>query len=102
MCIRGILVIGMSISPFYILIVYVIAVAVFVFLGILNIYHVIRFSYLRATSIVMSLLFLIGIVSIVLGTLVLLKDISWNEPIHLSIPLSNTINVNTNEEFEQF
>ncbi len=81
----------MELSPFIFLIVYVVAVAVLVFMGLLNIYHVIRFSHLRAPSIIMSLLFLIITVSIVLGTFSLLRDISWNEPLDLSIPLTNSV-----------
>ncbi|MBI5037486.1 MAG: hypothetical protein HZC01_02170 [Candidatus Kerfeldbacteria bacterium] len=82
----------MEFTPVYIVIVYVLIISAFVFMGLLNIYHVIRFSHLRAPSIIMSLLFLVFTVGIILGTFAVLKDFPWNEPISISLPFINDAN----------
>ncbi len=89
----------MELSPFIFLIIYVVAVVIFVFMGLLNIYHVIRFSHLRAPSIIMSLLFLIVTVGIVLGTFSLLREVAWNEPLDIHIPSTDSLTNTVNEGF---
>lgn len=81
----------MSISPFIFLILYALGALVFLLLGVVNIYHVIRFSHLRAPSIIISLFFLIATTGIILGTLDLLQNVAWDQPLEISVPLTNTI-----------
>lgn len=89
----------MEISPFIFLIVYVLVVGIFVFMGLLNIYHIIRFSHLRPPSIIISLLFLVVTVGIVLGTFAALRDVVWDRPLDLRAPFTNTISNTINEGF---
>ncbi|MFZ6035528.1 MAG: hypothetical protein ACOYUK_00045 [Patescibacteria group bacterium] len=79
----------MTISPMLFLIIYMVAVAVFGCVGLLNIYHVIRFSQLRTTSIVVSFIFLILTVGIILQTLSLVAHVDWHDPIEIALPLTN-------------
>lgn len=80
----------MLISPFIFLILYVVGVMVFLVLGVVNIYHIIRFSHLRAPSIIMSLFFLIATAGVVLGTFVLLQDIAWDQSLEIALPFNST------------
>ena len=80
----------MLISPFIFLILYVAGVLIFLVLGLVNIYHVIRFSHLRAPSIIMSLFFLIATAGVVLGTFLLLQDIVWDQTLEIALPFTNT------------
>jgi hypothetical protein len=76
----------MTISPLIFLIVYIVLFAFFVLLSFANFYNVIRFSFLKGPVVVVSLIFLILIVGLVLGTLGSLNDIDWHQPITITLP----------------
>ncbi|MFA6099186.1 MAG: hypothetical protein WCV50_06630 [Patescibacteria group bacterium] len=82
----------MHITPFIFLIVYLIGVALFVLLFILNVYHILRYSHLSAPTIITTFVFLGLIVGIVAGTMVMLDQVKWQEPINFSLPFVNSAN----------
>lgn len=86
---------SMEFSPFIFLIAYLIGVIILVLLALINIYHIIRFGFLRAPSLVATFVFVILIVGIVLATLQILNHIDWQQPMEITIPF-----INNNEGFE--
>ncbi len=88
----------MTISPFIIFIVYIVGLVFFLFLSIVNLYHVLRFSFMRKVSIIMTAVYFGLIVVIVLVTLQLVSDVDWTQTwdISIDLPLVET----SNEGFE--
>lgn len=88
----------MTISPIIIFIIYVIGLAFFLFLSVVNLYHVLRFSFMRKVSIMMTSVYFGLIVVIVLLTLQLVSDVDWMQTWDISIDLPFT--ETSNEGFE--
>lgn len=82
----------MELPLFVILIIYLFLTAVCLFFAFFNIYHVIRFGVLNFTTVLVSFLFLAGIVVICFLSYQNLQLINWQEsitifrPIKLEIP----------------
>ncbi len=82
----------MSISPVIFIIIYCLAFLLFLFLVIANFYNVIRFSFMKGAPIVVSLIFLILIVVIVLGTLSSLREVDWDQSFYINLPVISIFN----------
>ena len=73
--------------------VYGAGVAVFFILAAITVYHILRFGFLRAPSIVATLVFFILSVGIIVSTFAVLQDVNWSQQISISLPsLNNTVN----------
>lgn len=86
----------MTISPFIFLIIYFAALVVFIFLSIVNVYHVVRFSFMRRVSMVITSTYFVLILAVVLITLRLVSGVDWVTSWEIDLPL----NGNGNEGFE--
>jgi len=88
----------MTISPLIIFIVYLVGLVFFLFLSIVNLYHVLRFSFMRKVSITMTAVYFGLIVVIVLLTLQLVSNVDWTQSwdITIDLPFMET----SNEGFE--
>ena len=86
----------MSLSPLIFLIIYVVLVAIFLFLSILNFYHVVRFGFLDAASVTITLIYLALVAVIILLTFKAISQIDWQQPIQINLPFISS----TNEELK--
>jgi uncharacterized membrane protein YbhN (UPF0104 family) len=86
----------MSFSPLIFLIIYVVLVGIFLFISILNFYHVVRYGFFDAPSIAATLIYLLLVAMIILFTFRALGDIDWKQPIQINLPFISS----TNEEFK--
>lgn len=76
----------MSISPIIFLVIYGVFFLFFLGLAVANFTNVIRFGFMKGLVIAVTLLFVISLVGTVLGTLTLLQDVDWHQPIEINPP----------------
>ena len=84
----------MTFSPLIFLALYAVLLVIFLFLAIANFYNVIRFSFLKGPVIVATIVFVVLMVGIVLGTLRLAHYTDWREPITLTLPFTTSSDTN--------
>jgi hypothetical protein len=76
----------MTVPPLILLIAYGIFFLVFIGLAFANFYNVIRFGFMKGLIITVTFVFVVSFVGVVLGTLVLLQDVDWHQPIEINPP----------------
>ncbi len=73
--------------------IYGAGVLVFFILAAITVYHILRFGFLRAPSVVATLVFFVISVGIIVSTFAVLQDVVWSQEISISIPsLNSTVN----------
>lgn len=85
----------MNITPFIFLVIYLAGIAIIFLLGILNMYHILRFGFSKTNGLVVTFVFILMMVGVVLASFQMLKQIKWQEPLDINIPFIN-VNDNTN------
>lgn len=88
----------MTISPLIIFIIYIVGLVLFLVFSIVNLYHVLRFSFMRRVSIIMTSVYFGLILVIVLVTLQIVSNVDWTQSwdISIDLPFMET----SNEGFE--
>ncbi len=81
----------MSISPTILLILYFAGVGIFIILSIFNIYHVIRYSFMRKPSVVITFVYFGLAVAVVVITLQIINDVAWTENLEINLPFNDTV-----------
>ena len=76
----------MSIPTIIFLVIYGLFFLFFLILAIANFYNIIRFSFLKGPVVALSIIFLILIIGIVLGTMISLRDFDWNSSVNVNVP----------------
>ena len=82
----------MSLTPTILLIAYSAIFLIFLFLSLLNVYHILRFGSSKKLGVVVTSIYFILVLVVVIITFQLLGDVNWKENIELSLPniISNT------------
>ena len=71
----------MTIPLFVLLIIYLALIGIMLIFALYNIYHIIRFGTLKSYTLLISFIFISGIIIILFSAYQNLKDINWHEQI---------------------